>query len=187
MKTLTLDKTNIYLQLYDFTPCESINLYLGAIFGYPEDTYCDGQFVAGRISLDQKPTYDFIDLKWDKIALSLKDLDLPMPETLQIPRWQKCKVRKIFSSSNSYFRIVAHNPNTRKVKPVTDAYNLQDETLSKHFLDLDDGQPVTAVQAVVQRRQLEVIVTDDEQHTMTFNNEQMHVCKQVQIDTSKAK
>ena len=54
------------------------------------------------------------------------------------------------------------------MRPVTDAYNLQDETLSENFLDLDDGQPVTAVQTVVQPRQLELIVTDDEQCTMTF-------------------
>ena len=94
-----------------------------------------------------------------------------MPETLQIPRWQKSKVRKMFSSNNSYFRIVAQNPNTRNVRPVTDAYNLQEETLSENFLDLDDVQPVTVVQAVVQPIQLEVIVTDDEQHMMSFNNE----------------
>ena len=100
-------------------------------------------------------------MKWDTIALSLKDLDLPMPETLQVPRWQKSKVRKMFSSNNSYFRIVAHNPNTRKVRPITDAYNLQDKTLSETFLDLDDGQPVTVVQAVVQPKQLEVVITNE--------------------------
>ena len=61
-------------------------MYLGTIFGNPEYIYCEGQFVAGRISLDQKPTYDLIDLKWDTIVLSLKDLALPMSETLQISR-----------------------------------------------------------------------------------------------------
>ena len=80
-------------------------------FGNPEDIYCVGQFGAERIFLDQKLSHDFIDLKWGTIVLSLKDLDLPMPETLQISRWQKSKVRKMFSSNNSYFRIVAHNPN----------------------------------------------------------------------------
>ena len=119
----------------------SVNLYLGTIFGNPEDIYCEGQFVAGRIFLDQKPSYDFIDLKWDTLVLSLKDLDLPMPESLKIPRWKKAKVRKLFSSNSSYFRIVAHNPNTKKVRPITDVYNLQDETLFANFLDLDDGQP----------------------------------------------
>ena len=61
-----------------------------------------------------------------------------MPETLQISRWQKSKVRKMFNSNNSYLRVVAHNPNIKKVRPVTDAYNLQDETLSEIFLDLDE-------------------------------------------------
>ena len=29
IKTLTLDKTNVYLQLYDFTTCENVNMYMG--------------------------------------------------------------------------------------------------------------------------------------------------------------
>ena len=63
LKTLTLDKANIYLQLYDFTTCELLNLYLVGIFGNPQDTYCDRQFVTGRISLNQKSPYDVLDLK----------------------------------------------------------------------------------------------------------------------------
>ena len=62
------------------------------------------------------------------MVLSLKDLDLPMVNTLQVPRWKKTQVRKLFGSSNSYFRIVAYSPNTRKVRPLTDVCNLQDET-----------------------------------------------------------
>ena len=77
-KTLTMDKTNIYLHLYDYATGDSINLYLGTIFGQPEDITCEGQFVLGTICLDQNPTYDFIDLKWNTMVLSLKDLDLPI-------------------------------------------------------------------------------------------------------------
>ena len=89
-----------------------------------------------------------IDLKWNTVVLSLKDLDLPMINTLQVVRWKKTQVRKLFGSSNSYFRIVAYSPHTRKVRPLTDVCNLQDETV----MDLDD-QPTCAVQP------LEVIVT----------------------------
>ena len=32
-----------------------VNLYLGTIFGEPEDILCEGQFVVGTIFLDQKP------------------------------------------------------------------------------------------------------------------------------------
>ena len=71
-----MDKTNIYLHPYDFTTGGSVNLYLVTIFGEPEDILCVGQFVLGTIFLDQKPTYDFIDFKWNTIALSLKNLDL---------------------------------------------------------------------------------------------------------------
>ena len=59
-----MDKTNIYLHLYEFTTGD---LYMGTIFGNPEDIDCEGQFVSGRIALNQKPSYDFIDLKWDTI------------------------------------------------------------------------------------------------------------------------
>ena len=121
LSSLTMDKTNIYLQFSDFNTGECANLYLGTIFGNPEDIYVCGQFVAGRISLDRKFPFDFITLKWDTIVLSLIGLDLPMPTTLQISNWQKSKIRRMFGSNNSYFRIVAHNANTLKVRAITGA------------------------------------------------------------------
>ena len=129
----------------------------------------------GTICLDQNPTYDFIDLKWNTVVLSLKDLDLPMKNTLQVPRWKKTQVRKLFESSNSYFRILAYSPNTRKVRPLTDVCNLQDET----FMDLDD-QPTCVVQP------LEVIVTGDLQTTMNFNEEQISVHSNVPESESES-
>ena len=48
-KTLIMDKTNIYLHLYDFTTGDSVNLYLGTIFSEPEDIFCVGQFVLETI------------------------------------------------------------------------------------------------------------------------------------------
>ena len=179
-----MDKTNIYLQFSDFTTGECANLYLGTIFGNPEDIYVCGQFVAGRISLDRKFPFDFITLKWDIIVLSLIDLDLPMPNTLQISNWQKSKIRRMFGSNNSYFRIVAHNPNTLKVRAITGASNLHDEVLEDDMEDtefLDAPQPDQLDQpiAVVQPA-LEVIVTDH-QCTMTFNGEQVQICEKMEV------
>ena len=54
---------------------------------------------------------------------SFKSKDLDLPKILQVSRWKKAKVRQMFKSNNSYYRIVAHNPNARKVKSGTDAYN----------------------------------------------------------------
>ena len=175
-----MDKTNIYLQFSDFNSGECANLYLGTIFGNPEDICVCGQFVSGRISLDRKFSFDFIILKWDTIILSLIDLDLPMPTTLKISNWQKSKIKRMFGSNNSYFRIVAHNPNTLKVRAITGAYNLHDEILED---DMEDTEFVDAPQpdqldqpiAVVQPA-LEVVVTD-QQCTMTFNGEQVHICE----------
>ena len=101
------------------------------------------------------------------MVLSLKALDLPMLNTLQVPRWKKTQVRKLFGSSNSYFRIVAHSPNTRKVRPLTDVCNLQYETI----LDLDDEQPT----CVLQPTPLEVVVNENHQSTVTFNEDQISV------------
>ena len=156
MKTLTLDKTNVYLQLYGFTTCECVNMYMGTILGNPEDIYFVGHFIVGSISLDKKSPYDFIDLNWNTVALSLKGLDLHMPKILQVSRWKKTKVRQIFKSNNSFYIIVAHNPNARKVRSVTDAYNLHEETIDENV-------------TFVQTSQLEVIVTGN-QHTVTFND-----------------
>ena len=90
----------------------------------------------------------------------------------------------MFGSNNSYFRIVAHNPNTLKVRAITGAYNLHDEVLED---DMDDAefmdapqpdqpdQPITVVQPA-----LEVVVTD-QQHTMTFNGEQVHICEEMEV------
>ena len=100
-------------------------------------------------------------------GLSLKDLDLPMSNNLQVPRWTKTQVKKLFGNSNSYFRIVAHSPNAKKVRPLTDVYNLQDEII----LDLYDEQPT----CVVQPTPLEVVVTENHQNTMTFNEDQISV------------
>ena len=141
LSSLTMDKTNIYLQFSDFNSGECANLHLGTIFGNPEDIYVCGQFVAGRISLDK--ILPFITLKWDTIVLSLKDLDLPKPTTLQISNWQKSKIRRMFGSNNSYFRIVAHNPNTLKVRAITGTYNLHDEILED---DMDDAEFLDAPQ-----------------------------------------
>ena len=76
-------------------------------------------------------------------------------------------MRKLFGSNNSYFRIVAYSPNTRKVRPLTDVSNLQDKTI----MDLDDNQPT----CIVQPTPLEVIVTEHPLTTVTFNEEQISV------------
>ena len=80
---------------------------------------------------------------------------------------EKTQVRRLFGSSNSYFRIVAYSPNTRKVRPLTNVFNLQDEAV----MDLDDNQP----NCIVQPTPLEVIVTENPQTTVTFIEENMFV------------
>ena len=185
LNSLTMDKTNIYLQFNDFATGDCTNLYLGTIFGNPEDIYVCGQFVSGRIALDKKFPHDFIILKWDTIAFSLIDLDLPMPTTLQVSNWQKSKSRRMFDSNNSYFRIVAHNPNILKVRAITGAYNLHDVELEDDAEEFQDApQPVQhdqlkqPDQTTTVNQPLEVVVTD-QQHTMTFNDEQVHICEEV--------
>ena len=191
LNSLTMDKTNIYLHFSDFTTGDCTNLYLGTIFGNPEDIYVCGQFVSERIALDKKFPHDFIILKWDTIVLSLIDLDLPMPTTLQISNWQKSKIRRMFDSNNSYFRIVAHNPNTLKVRAVTGVYNLHNVELEDDAEEFQDAPQPDQLDQLKQPDQpttvnqpLEVVVTD-QQHTMTFNGEQVHICEEVILPNPK--
>ena len=115
----------------------------------------------------------------------LLDLDLPMPTTLQISNWQKSKIRRMFDSSNSYLIIVAHNPNTLKVKAITGAYNLHDVDLEDDSEEFQDApQPDQPDQpTAVNQPTLEVVVTD-QQCTMTFNGEQVHICEEVILPNS---
>ena len=67
------------------------------------------------------------------------------------------------------------------MRAITGAYNLHDEVLED---DVEDTEFVDAPQldqpiAVVQPA-LEVVVTD-QQCTMTFNGEQVHICEEVEI------
>ena len=90
----------------------------------------------------------------------------------------------MFDSNNSYFRIVAQNPNTLKVRAITGAYNLHDDILEDDTEDAefhDAPQPDQPDQpTTVNQPTLEVIVTD-QQHTMTFNGEQVHICEELII------
>ena len=87
----------------------------------------------------------------------------------------------MFGSNNSYFRIVAHNPNTLKVRAITGVYNLHHEGLEDcmedaEFLDAPQtDQPIEVVQS-----DFKVVVTD-QQCTMTFNGEQVHICEKLEI------
>ena len=51
----------------------------------------------------------------------------------------------MFGSNNSYFRIVTHNPNTLKVRAITEAYNLHNEVLED---DMDDTEFQDAPQMI---------------------------------------
>ena len=86
----------------------------------------------------------------------------------------------MFDSNNSYFRIVAHNPNTLKVRAITGVYNLHDVDLEDDSQEFQDApQPDQPVQpTTVNQPTLEVIVTD-QQCTMTYNGEQVHICEEV--------
>ena len=73
------------------------------------------------------------------------------------------------------------------MRAITGAYNLHDEVLEDDMEDveiLDAPQPDQPI-AVVQPA-LEVVVTD-QQHTMTFNGEQVHICEEMEIPNPNPK
>ena len=66
------------------------------------------------------------------------------------------------------------------MRAITGAYNLQDEVLEDDTDEFQDApQPDQPDQpTAVNQPTLEVIVTD-QQCTMTFNGEQVHICEEV--------
>ena len=66
------------------------------------------------------------------------------------------------------------------MRAITGAYNLHDEVLEDDMEDaildaLQPDQPIAVVQPA-----LEVVVTD-QQRTMTFNGEQVHICEEMEV------
>ena len=67
------------------------------------------------------------------------------------------------------------------MRAITGTYILHDEVLEDDVEDTEfvdapqPDQPIAMVQPA-----LEVVVTD-QQHTMTFNGEQVHICEEVEI------
>ena len=76
---------------------------------------------------------------------------------------------------------------SRKVRAITGAYNLHDMELEDDAEEIQDApkpdqpdQLKQPDQTTTVNKPLEVVVTD-QQHTMTFNGEQVHICEEVTL------
>ena len=78
---------------------EEDRCFFGSVFTHSEKKFFKHRLQNKFPKINNR---SFIDLKWNTVVLSLKDLDLPMINILQGPRWKKTQVRKMFGSSNSY-------------------------------------------------------------------------------------
>ena len=92
LKSLTLDKTNIYLQLYDFTTCESSTSASGHNTWKPMRTYTvKNNLLQDRISLDHKPLLWFY---WSEMGYnSFKSERLRSTNTWNSPNIQMAEIQ----------------------------------------------------------------------------------------------
>ena len=121
---LTMDRTDIYLQLFNARNSCAVDLHIGSIFGNPEDLAFVGQFQTGQIRLEQNLFFDYLNIDWTTSALSLLDLELQMPAVLPVPLHLKFLMRKLFHVPNTLHRIIAYNPNSRKVYVLSKVYEV---------------------------------------------------------------
>ena len=134
-QVLCADRTLMYLQVVKFEgarPFLAVNFRLGSFIGDPEDLQRLGEMQPGDIRLDKRGIfYDFIDLSWENCTFDLQNLRVPLPASVPVPFWLKIQARTCFENiDHSYFRIVAHNPSSRKIQTVQQLTHLHEQIRS---------------------------------------------------------
>ena len=142
---LTMDKTDIYLQLINSASSCTFDLFLGSYFGNPEDLAVEGSLESNKIILDKHCWYDYLDVYWGNCTLSLRDLELQMPVAFPVPLPCKFLVRKLTRMKGTHFRLIAHNKAGGKTCRLTEMLPLHEPMLlqvvqedAQGAQDLDD-------------------------------------------------
>ncbi|MCG8430615.1 MAG: hypothetical protein MJA29_05550, partial [Candidatus Omnitrophica bacterium] len=122
-QNLISDKTDIYMQLTQTFGRVTSMIYLGTIFGNPEDILAKENILKfDDIKLHKNWRYDYLQVLWHRYKFELRGLSLNLPMDITIPLWKRHHVRQIYKRYNSMYKIIAYNPNTFKVRSLT-TYN----------------------------------------------------------------
>ena len=140
LRYLSFDKTDIYLQLTQNFGRKTVMLYLGSLFGNPEDILVvDSVVKINSFRLDKTWQTDTLSVYWQKYKFKIRNLELKVPQELCIPFWKRYVVRKIYKNQNSMYKIVAYNASSCKVRALTtyqwmgQPFEITSQTLSEEF------------------------------------------------------
>ena len=114
---LLYDKTDIYIQFTKNYGAFTLSLYIGTLFGNPENLIMTGNLKS--ITLEQNYVYDFIHIEWNNSQIILHEIPLQMPSTLPLFWPKKWIFRSIHKSNQGTFKILAYNPSSLKVTSLT--------------------------------------------------------------------
>lgn len=141
LRHMTLDKTDIYIQLTQTFGRKTSMIYLGTVFGNPEDILTiENILKMDNIKFHQTWKHDYIQILWCRYKFTIRNVALKLPMDITIPFWKRYTVRKIFQKYNSMYKLVAYNPASSKIKSLTTYQWLKDQNKQtyKHFQERID-------------------------------------------------
>ena len=159
-KVLAMDKTDLYFQLMTFgyqKTSYTLNLYIGSYFGSPENLEIIGGLHTGQLQLDKRGFFsDYIDIDWHHCHFELDSLEIPLPSSIAVPFWLILPTRRSFAKHSTYFRIIAHNPTSRKIALHGKSTKLLRTIISNKSTiedtSLEHGQPTEVPSGLVRDR-----------------------------------
>ena len=116
---LLYDKTDVYLQLTSNYGATTVSLYVGTFFGDPESIEVNGSLPPNSLSLNKGHLIDFVQVQWNDLQITLRDVELLNPPDLPVYFWRKWFVRHILNSNIGLYKLIAYNPSTCKVRSLT--------------------------------------------------------------------
>lgn len=131
------DRTDIQIQFLN-SQGYGMNVYLGTVVTPVESIEVEGQFMENDVNLDTNCLFDYLNVTWDTIAVSLPDLDIKFPNSFPIPLIHKFQIRKLFQDKTTRYRLIAHNAYSTRSRPLTSMYDLQEVTLRRVDTSLTD-------------------------------------------------
>ena len=143
LRHMTLDKTDIYIQLTQTFGRKTSMIYLGTVFGNPEDILTiENILKMDNIKFHQTWKHDYIQILWCRYKFTIRNVALKLPMDITIPFWKRYTVRKIFQKYNSMYKLVAYNPASSKIKSLTTYQWLKDQNKQtyKHFQEKSSNE-----------------------------------------------
>ena len=118
---LVCEKTDIYLQLTSNYGATTITLYIGTLFGNPENITISGKLpLSGALYLDKHFPYDFVHVHWSGLHICMRDIALSLPSDIPVYLIKALLVRRVFKSNQGLYKLIAYNPSSLKVRSLTD-------------------------------------------------------------------